>query len=84
MLLGLTAAHKQAPILMHMRYRVKLPDHDFQIAEKHKLIPSVYAGLEIEPNKLGNPDAVSNSGPTHIVIRSGTSHLFLGCYRLFL
>ena len=35
---GLTAANKQAPMLMHMEYRVKLPDYDF-LAAKHKLIP---------------------------------------------
>ncbi|XP_062535085.1 uncharacterized protein LOC134204280 [Armigeres subalbatus] len=42
--LAITAASHQSPILMHMEYRVRLPDHDWVIAEKHKLIPSVYAG----------------------------------------
>lgn len=42
--LGVTAATHQSPILMHMEYRVRLPDHDWVVAEKHKLIPSVYAG----------------------------------------
>lgn len=63
--LGVTAASKQGPILMKMDYRVQLPDHDFVIASKHKLIPSVYAGLKIEK------EAVSYSGPTYIAIRSG-------------
>ncbi|CAF1589952.1 unnamed protein product, partial [Didymodactylos carnosus] len=63
--LGLPAAKKQAPILMHLEYRVQLPDHDFVIAEKHKLIPSVYAVLTFK-NKL-----LSYSGPTYIGIRSG-------------
>ena len=42
--LGLTAATKQSPMLMHLDYRVRLADHDFTIAPKHKLIPSVIAG----------------------------------------
>ena len=27
--IGLTAANKQAPMLMHMEYQLTLPDHDF-------------------------------------------------------
>ncbi|KAJ8677784.1 hypothetical protein QAD02_013571 [Eretmocerus hayati] len=69
--LGITAANKQSPILMPTEYRVKLPDHDFVVAQKHKLIPSVYAGIEIKADGLGNPEAVSYSGPTYIAIRSG-------------
>ncbi|CAG8585380.1 8669_t:CDS:2, partial [Gigaspora margarita] len=46
--LGLAAANKQAPILMRVEYRVELPNHDWVIAEKYKLIPSVYAILEIQ------------------------------------
>ena len=68
--LGLTAANKQAPILMHMDYKVRLADHDFVIAPKHKLTPSVYAGIVIEPHGLGNAEAVSYSGPSYIAIRS--------------
>ena len=41
------------------------------IAERHKLIPSVYAILEVKPNMLGDKQAVSYSGPTYISIRSG-------------
>lgn len=51
--IGLTAANKQAPLLMHVEYRVSLPDHDWVIAARHKLIPSVYAGIVIQPNGLG-------------------------------
>ena len=43
MSLGLPVPKKQTAILMHLQFRVKLPDHDFPIEEKHKLIPSVYA-----------------------------------------
>lgn len=60
--LGLPAAHKQAPILMHLEYEIRLPDHDWVIAESHKLIPSVYAACEIK-------DSVTYSGPTFIAIR---------------
>lgn len=50
--LGITAANKQSAVLMHMEYRVSLPDHDWVKAQKHKLIPSVYAGMIIDKNKL--------------------------------
>lgn len=69
--IGLTAANKQAPLLMHVEYKVSLPDHDFVIASGHKLIPSVYALCEVKPNEMGRPEAVSYSGPTYIAIRSG-------------
>lgn len=69
--IGIVAANKQAPLLMHMEYRVMLPDHDWVIAEKHKLIPSVYAGICIRSDGMGEPNAVTYSGPTHIAIRSG-------------
>ena len=57
---------------MNMEYRVRLPDHDWVVAVRHKLIPSVYAGIIIH-NKTpaGQPDAVSYSGPTYVAIRSG-------------
>lgn len=69
--IGLTAASKQAPLLMHVQYRVSLPDHDWVVTAGHKLIPSVYAGIVIEPNGFGNPAKVTYSGLTFIVIRSG-------------
>ncbi|KAE8743450.1 hypothetical protein FOCC_FOCC010940 [Frankliniella occidentalis] len=46
--IGITAANKQAPVLMHMTYCVRLPDHDFVVAPSHKLIPSVYAGIVLQ------------------------------------
>ncbi|KAJ8687960.1 hypothetical protein QAD02_024398 [Eretmocerus hayati] len=69
--IGITAAKLQSPMLMHLEYKVSLPDHDFVVAAKHKLIPSVYAPIVIEPNNKGRADAVSYSGPTYIAIRSG-------------
>lgn len=71
--IGITAANKQAPLLMHLEYKVTLPDHDWVIAARHKLIPSFYAGIKIEDGKIGNAKAVSYSGPTYIAIRS-TKH----------
>ena len=58
-------------MLMHMEYQVRLPDHDWVVADKHKLIPSVYAGIVIREQSMGQTDAVSYSGPTYIAIRSG-------------
>ncbi|XP_037033492.1 uncharacterized protein LOC119072388 isoform X2 [Bradysia coprophila] len=68
--IGKTAANKQTPLVMHLEYRVQLPDHDWIVAEKHKLIPSVYAFIEIDTDKVGNKKAVTYSGPTYISIRS--------------
>lgn len=68
--IGLTAARKQAPMMMHLEYRVKLPDHDWVVAPKHKLTPSVYGAMIIKERGLGSPDAVTYSGPTYVAIRS--------------
>ena len=59
--LGITAANKQAPILMHVDYRVRLPDHEFVVPDRHKLIPSVYAAIQIRREEDGEPSAVSYS-----------------------
>lgn len=66
--LGVTAAKEQSPIMFHMEYRVRLPDHDWVVAEKHKLIPSVYAGLQIKPKGYGRKEFVSYSGKTQFSI----------------
>ena len=44
---GITAATKQAPMVMHVTYEVRLPEHEFVVATSHKLTPSVYAACEI-------------------------------------
>jgi hypothetical protein len=67
--IGLTAANKQSPMVMHMEYKVTLADHDIVIAPQHKLIPSVLAAMEIKQNCIGR-DAVTYSGPTYVAIRS--------------
>lgn len=69
--IGITAAKEQQSRVMHVDYRVQHPDHDFLIGERHKLIPSVYAGICIKPNSMGDPHDVTYSGPTFIAIRSG-------------
>ena len=67
---GLTAANKQAPMLMHMEYQVPLPDHDFVVAPKHKLIPSAIGDVKLVKSKDLTNDAVTYSGATYIGIRS--------------
>ena len=54
-----------------MTYEVRLPDHDFVKATKHKLTPSVYAGCEIRSVTAKKDPELSYSGPTYISIRSG-------------
>ena len=76
--LGLAAASLQAPILMHLEYKVRLPDHSFVVAPSHKLIPSVYGVCEV--TQKGN---VSYSGDTFIRVRSGkhdTSNAYTHAY----
>ena len=63
--LGLAAANKQAPILMCLQYRIRLPDHDWVVGPGHKLIPSDYAALDV------GDDGVGYSGATYVAIRSG-------------
>ncbi|UJR25996.1 hypothetical protein I4U23_007343 [Adineta vaga] len=63
--IGLPAAKIQAPMLMHLDYRVRLPDHDWTVAPRHQLTPSVYAGCMMTEN-----NDVGYSGPTYIAIRS--------------
>lgn len=69
--IGKTAAKLQAPLLMHVEYKVRLSDHDFVVGPRHLLTPSVYAGIVIKPNAMGRREAVTYSGPTYIAIRSG-------------
>ena len=47
--IGITAANKQASMLMKVSYKVRILDHDFVIASKHTLIPSIYAVCNIDP-----------------------------------
>ena len=65
--IGLTAANKQAPLVMHTEYKVKLPDHDFVIAKQHKLVPSVIRDMQVKA-KTFSSDAVTYSGARYIGI----------------
>ena len=70
---GLNAANKQAPMLMHMEYQVTLPDHDFVVAPKLKLISSVIGDMKLVKSKDLTNDAVTYSGATYVGIR-GAKH----------
>ena len=55
-LINVTAATKQAQLVMHVSYEIWLPDHDFVKFTKHKLMPSFYAGCEIwSPSAWADP-----------------------------
>ena len=41
--IGITAATKQTPLVMHMTYEIRLPAHDFVVATSHKLTPTQWA-----------------------------------------
>ncbi|CAG8713128.1 14711_t:CDS:2, partial [Dentiscutata erythropus] len=56
---------------MRLEYRVKLPDHDWVVAKRHKLILSVYTILNMERGKYRNSEAVTYSGSTFIRVHSG-------------
>ena len=51
--IGITAANKQAPLLMSLKYKVSLPDHDFVVATKHKLTPTVIGEFHISRYQCG-------------------------------
>lgn len=63
--IGKTAAKIQSPLLMSMRARVRISDHDFPVGSRHLLVPSVMAHCEIEKSS-----GVTYSGTTYIAIRS--------------
>ena len=69
--LGIIAAKYQTAMVMHMEYKLRLPNHDFIVATKHHLIPSIYAFLTVKPNSVGQTSSVSYTGPTAAYIRSG-------------
>ena len=68
--IGVTAASKQAPLLMNLRYKVSLPDHDFVVSTKHKLTPTVLGLRKIENYPVGDRACVKFSGPTYIQVKS--------------
>ena len=67
--IGLSGSKKQDFMLMHLKYKVSLSDHEFPIGKQHKLIPSVYASYKCQKNY----PAISCIGPTYIAMR-GSKH----------
>ena len=68
--IGMTVASKRAPMFMHMEYQVALPNHEFVVTPKHKLIPSVIGDMKLAKSKDLTNDAVTYSGAIYIGIRS--------------
>lgn len=66
--IGIIAANKQTKVLMRMTHKVRLPDHTFCVANRHKFIPSVYAFLQILSDQV-TPAAVTYKGPLYVAIR---------------
>ena len=64
--IGITAAHKQSPLLMIMGYKAILNDYDFVVAP-HILIPSIIVAVEA---KKGSPETVTHSGSTYLTLQS--------------
>ena len=77
----LTPANKQAPLVMHVKYKIKLSDHDFVIAKQNKLVPSVIGDMQVKA-KTFSLDAVTYSEPTYIRNRSA-KHLRSNTYNHF-
>ena len=74
-LISITTAKKQTPLVMHMEYQVTLPDHVFVVSSKHKLILTVIGDMKVAKSKDLTNDTVSYSGPTYIPKRSA-KHCF--------
>ena len=73
--LGLPAANKQVPILMHMEYEVRLPGHNIKITPMHKLISSAIGTIEIK-EKAYSREAVTYSGTAYVAIRSAKNSTY--------
>ena len=55
---------------MHLEYKLKLPDHQYVVATRYELKPSVYSLCVINPLLVGSPEAVKYVCPTAVRIRS--------------
>ena len=64
---------------MHVSHEIRLPNHDFVKATKHKLTPSVYAGCETQSPSAWADSEISYSGPTYVPIRSGKHDSSTAC-----
>ena len=52
--IGKTAANKQAALLLSVKYRIQLPDHDFVIVTKHKLTSTVIGLREVKDTTIAD------------------------------
>ena len=68
--IGITPANKQAPLLMSLKCKVQLPDHNFVTGSKHKLTPTVIDLREIQDTPVADRTALKYSGPTIIQVKS--------------
>ena len=64
--IGFPLSMIQEVMLIHLEYKVSLPDHDFAIKKQDKLIPSVHASCKHQKNDR----PISYNGPTYIGIWS--------------
>ena len=65
--IGITAASKQASLLMNMEYKVIIPDHNYVVGSQHKLIPSVIGYTQVRENDFPG-DTVTYFGPTFCAV----------------
>ena len=66
-LMGLKGVSKQSPLLMHIDYKVTLPDQVCVIVAQYKLISSVVGDMRVRKKDFSG-DFVTNSRPTIIFI----------------
>lgn len=66
--IGITTVNKQARIVMQLDHQVKPPGHVWVVAQRHKLIASVHALMEVKSGYTGDCPAVSYSWPTFMAI----------------
>ena len=64
--ISITTIKKQTPLLIHMEYQVTLPDHNFVVGSKRKLISSVMCDMKVVKSKDLLNDTVNYSSPTYI------------------
>lgn len=68
--LAISSVGKDVPILVRMEYHDS-PEQDVVSSSRHKLYLSAYAGVTVQDELLGAPEAVGFSGPTYLAIRPG-------------
>jgi hypothetical protein len=63
--LGLPTARVQAPILIYLDYWIRLLDHDWTVAPRRQLTPSVYTACLLSKNR-----DLTYSDPRYVATRS--------------